>query len=602
MTAPVQLYVYDLSRGMAARMAPAFGIHGIDGIWHTSVVVYNTEYYYGQGISLARPGTTHHGAPLRKIDMGMTQLPADVVRDYVESLRGTYTAEKYHLLDYNCNTFTNDMCSFLVGKSIPSYISSLPADFLRTPLGQSLRPMIDGMFSPSQNANAPVPPPPSLPGMDAAESLASMAASSATAAPPSMPASVGTVHIATTLSTFNQLVSSHPAAIAIFTNPATCGPCRAIAPEFKNLASSHGNKVAFIEVNTGTGYEVASKYQIQTIPTFITFHKGQKTDEFKGADFAALKSAVDLLEYTAFPPHPHKKLRLRTLEAVGTKPILYTNVANVDAIFTKIDAFVTEDNAEVSFDFVKPYLVERAKGQTAPTLPDMSKWSNMTSIALQKLKAEHTFPILDLLRMGLVDTRIGGYYVGDSNDTVSKALQWASKDLASPPRNVLLLALRVACNAFATPLLASHLLTTSREVLNHLVISTLLHSDESIRQAAAGLSFNIATYIARMRSRQGESDEKTLANEDTDWLVEIVSAVVESISVQSEQEPINQDTLHRLVASLGWLLFLAPEDGLSTLQSLLGVLEAPTRLNTVSGKVQKQDIKRLCGEVKELCQ
>ena len=40
--------------------------------------------------------------------------------------------EKYHLLDNNCNSFTNDVCQFLVGKPIPSHITSLPADFTNT--------------------------------------------------------------------------------------------------------------------------------------------------------------------------------------------------------------------------------------------------------------------------------------------------------------------------------------------------------------------------------------------------------------------------------------------------------------------------------------
>ena len=36
--------------------------------------------------------------------------------EYIESLREIYTAEKYHLLDNNCNTFTNDVCQvFLDG-------------------------------------------------------------------------------------------------------------------------------------------------------------------------------------------------------------------------------------------------------------------------------------------------------------------------------------------------------------------------------------------------------------------------------------------------------------------------------------------------------
>lgn len=78
------------------------------------------------------PGTTQHGSPLQMIDIGETFLPQDVVIEYIDSLRSVYTAEKYHLLDFNCNTFSNDLCQFLCGKDIPAHITGLPTDFINT--------------------------------------------------------------------------------------------------------------------------------------------------------------------------------------------------------------------------------------------------------------------------------------------------------------------------------------------------------------------------------------------------------------------------------------------------------------------------------------
>ena len=55
----VQIWVYDLSRGMAAQLSlPLLG-RRLDGIWHTSVVVYGREYFYGQGVSTTAPGASH---------------------------------------------------------------------------------------------------------------------------------------------------------------------------------------------------------------------------------------------------------------------------------------------------------------------------------------------------------------------------------------------------------------------------------------------------------------------------------------------------------------------------------------------------------------
>ncbi|KAI0244462.1 hypothetical protein L0F63_001760 [Massospora cicadina] len=123
---------------------------------HTSVVVYGKEIYYGQGIFVVNPGTTHHGPPLEIVDLGTTELPEEVFFEYLEELQDSYTPEKYHLLDFNCNHFSNEVVGFLNGSQIPDHIQSLPSDFLATPFGQMLRPKIDSFFGASRSQN-PVP-------------------------------------------------------------------------------------------------------------------------------------------------------------------------------------------------------------------------------------------------------------------------------------------------------------------------------------------------------------------------------------------------------------------------------------------------------------
>ena len=59
--AAVELWVYDLSGGMAASMSQQMLGKYIEGIWHTSVVVYNLEIFFGQGISMVSPGSSHVG-------------------------------------------------------------------------------------------------------------------------------------------------------------------------------------------------------------------------------------------------------------------------------------------------------------------------------------------------------------------------------------------------------------------------------------------------------------------------------------------------------------------------------------------------------------
>jgi hypothetical protein len=47
----VKLFIYDLSGGLAKILSPLFLAHMIEGVWHTSIVVYDKEYYYGGFIS-----------------------------------------------------------------------------------------------------------------------------------------------------------------------------------------------------------------------------------------------------------------------------------------------------------------------------------------------------------------------------------------------------------------------------------------------------------------------------------------------------------------------------------------------------------------------
>lgn len=68
----------------------------IDAIYHTSIVVNGVEYYYGQGIQTAAPGSTHHGQPMERLHLGKTELPNEVIEEWLGSLRAIYTPEVGH--------------------------------------------------------------------------------------------------------------------------------------------------------------------------------------------------------------------------------------------------------------------------------------------------------------------------------------------------------------------------------------------------------------------------------------------------------------------------------------------------------------------------
>ena len=197
----VQCYLYDLSQGMARAMSMGFlgqcdtqqlqaislrtgGLvhhsHSvsaisltvrlpdlllrmqsgkqIDGIWHTGIVVYGREYFFGGGIQAAMPGQTMAGRPGQIIDIGYTRLPPAVFHEFLESVSHRFTTATYSLLEHNCNNFSNEASIFLTGKPIPAFITGLPAEALATPFGQMLLPMIQQMEQQMKNGGGgPLP-------------------------------------------------------------------------------------------------------------------------------------------------------------------------------------------------------------------------------------------------------------------------------------------------------------------------------------------------------------------------------------------------------------------------------------------------------------
>ncbi|KAI8346380.1 PPPDE putative peptidase domain-containing protein [Choanephora cucurbitarum] len=585
MVEPVKLYVYDLSQGLARTMSLQLTGKQIDGIWHTSVVVYGKEYFFSQGIMIAVPGSTHHGQPLQVIDIGETHLPEEVVTDYINSLRSVYTAEKYHLLDFNCNTFSNDVCQFLCGQSIPSHITSLPSEFLNTPFGQSMLPMIENMFGQSRlstnsrpaQQQAPVMPP------AAAAALFQNVSSAATSA---APASVDPIQIATSASTVDQLIATYKAVVVFFTS-ATCPPCQAIKPSFeqlirdKNPHPAQHIQLLGVVMDTAMG---SGKYSITATPTFQFFLNGKKYSEFKGANYAELKSQVDILLFEAYPPHPHRKVLLRSIVDQPNVPILYNQPGKWDMIYSKLDGFL--DRIELG-DQQKQILkqsrvfLEDTSNQTF----DMKEWKKLIEtnrqlsktpldVLLDKLPADQLFPVLDIYRSLLVRQTVSDFFVHDPSQLV-RLMTMVNSPL---PKATWLMILRTACNIFSNTTLAtthftSNLPTSHRAELTQLVITSLLAEDAQVRQTAASLAYNCSTGVASERLQKEQSTFAGMAEqEDDDWQVELSSAILDALSKEEDEE-----IIHRLLATIAKFLFLAPEHT-SSVADLLSALDIQTIL------------------------
>ncbi|KAI1731407.1 PPPDE putative peptidase domain-containing protein [Ditylenchus destructor] len=149
MSYPVTLHVYELTRGLARSMSMMLLGRQIEGVWHTGIVVYGKEYFYGShGISHVPAGSFSLGAPDELVNLGETHIPEDLFKEYLAELqRATFAGSKYHIFNHNCNNFSNEAAMFLTGNTIPERIVNLPNEVLSTPFGQMMLPMIDSMMA-----------------------------------------------------------------------------------------------------------------------------------------------------------------------------------------------------------------------------------------------------------------------------------------------------------------------------------------------------------------------------------------------------------------------------------------------------------------------
>lgn len=62
-----------------------------------------------------------------------------------------------------------------------------------------------------------------------------------------------------------------------------CGPCKMMAPAFAAAAAHFSGRALLAKVNTESSRDVASIYQIRSIPTIKVFLHGKQMDSLSGA-------------------------------------------------------------------------------------------------------------------------------------------------------------------------------------------------------------------------------------------------------------------------------------------------------------------------------
>jgi desumoylating isopeptidase 1 len=443
---------------------------------------------------------------------------------------------------------SHDFVMFLLGRGIPEYITSLPRTVLNTPFGQMLRPQIDSVMRPIAQAPAASASTPRN-GINVHPEVTSSMPAKHENGPPQR----GKVHYATINKELDQLLefAKDSCAILFFTS-STCAPCRILYSPYDSLAADAASGV-FIKIDINTASEVAAKYLIRATPTFMTFLRGEKQDEWSGADERLLRSNVGLLLQMNNPPHPHLQLYMQEL-LLGSEPVLYTKVPPLEKLLARLGEAGT---AEPSVLAVKNFIQSRA--ETKPLqeseLPNLSAFQSFLINKSSLIPSENLFALYDLVRLVLLDPRAATFFAAPTaSDTMIQLFRQTNALQNKCPYNLRLVTLHVACNLFsAVPPSRIHILERKdlASELVQLAQGGLIFTERSnVRIAAASLCLNIAAvnHSARTKEQRDPLDESAQ--------VEIAAAVLDAIGKEQE----SKEVVVGLVKTLGLLIYRAPLD------------------------------------------
>lgn len=453
----VKLHLYDLSQGMAKQFSGSMLGKQIDGIWHTGIVVYGREYFYGGGICDDVPGKTPYGIPIKTIDLGVTEIPKDMFMDFLREINPKFLPEKYDLFKNNCNNFSDECAQFLVGEKIPSYITGLPEEVLKTPLGKMLQPTITQMQQRIAQQGHPTFGGQSMMGGGGDAGFGFNGTQNS-----SQPA----LHVVQRLDEFLGLIEENPAAIAGCFSM-TCGPCKTIGPVFERIAQEYAvryPKIKFIKVMVDFAPDIGRNFSIKAVPTFIGFYDGLKVDSFSGASetkirqmLSNLVSRLDYGENSKLAGPKGEVFDFDLFNPEGDAPFYFVSdnyglpIGKIQELVEK-DKLLSESSMKDAFNVFAQAPKELVKQFNKEQKSYLLTWLGETLLYIGI--GDKVIPFIDLLRMLCADPSYTEILIANDSSFLTALAQTIAKDekeVAELPKGLRLILLRFLSNIAGAP-------------------------------------------------------------------------------------------------------------------------------------------------------
>ncbi|KAH6759103.1 thioredoxin Y1 [Perilla frutescens var. frutescens] len=86
-----------------------------------------------------------------------------------------------------------------------------------------------------------------------------------------------------TFSSFDDVLENSDKPVLVDFYATWCGPCQFMVPILDQVGASMSDKIQIVKIDTEKYPDIANKYKIEALPTFILFKDGEPCDRFEGA-------------------------------------------------------------------------------------------------------------------------------------------------------------------------------------------------------------------------------------------------------------------------------------------------------------------------------